>query len=344
MYLASSLIVFFAPVIVWNFPTTAQKQIRNPAEKDSIVKVNFPVLPFDSLTAFVASVKSSLPRANSERFVKPAPAEMQTFTQAVSAVLQGNLENAAVLANAVNYDVSQLNDQTANKTYWVLIERQTNFRGLGTYIFDLSFGRNLILQVPHPLFDINTPEEATQIFQQTDARGVFISGTHRCANAERSPCSGTTTACDDVSAPFRVSDASHFTGNFFQAAHQATLNQSQIPVSISLHGNAVSSLPDVTLSNGTDKKDSFGSLVNRFRRQLKNRGVSAGSCNYVGDKKFSLCGTTNVQGRLSNNASNACTTSAQGASGLFLHVEQHLNIRNNPALLIDALKNVIPLN
>jgi hypothetical protein len=332
------IFVCFLTIQIWNFSANAQKQNKFVKE-DSI-----PILPFNTLQDFITNVKSRLPRAGSEGFVKPKASEQAIFSQAVDALLRGDLTNADMLASAANYSLVQLYDQTTNRTYLVLLERATNFRALGTYVFNVNFGRNLILEVPHPLFDVNTLEEGAQIFQQTNARGLFISGSHRCANAEQSPCSGTTTACDGVSRPFRVSDAAHFTGNYFQAAHQAVLNPNPKPIVVSLHGNAVTSLPDIVLSNGTDVKDGFSSLVNRLRRQLKNRNASVGSCNYVGDRKYSLCGTTNVQGRFSNGVGNACAVAALGSSGLFLHIEQHLNIRNDPAVLIEALNAVIPLN
>ena len=331
--LLCGLNIYFKPEI------SAQKQ----SEPQHLEKENLPVLPFNSLPAFIANVKSRLPRAGTEGFIKPTDADRETFSQAVLALLQGDLTNAANLANSVNYDLSQLNDQTVNKTYQVLVERNTNFRGLGTYIVDLNLRRNLVLEIPHPLYDVSTLEEGTTVFQQTSARGLFVTGTHRCANSQQSSCSGTTNACDGVNRPYRISDAAHYVENFFTSAHRATLDLTEKPVAISVHGHADDSLPEVVLSNGTDKKDSWNSLVNRLRRAVRNRGVNAGSCNFAQDARYSLCGGTNVQGRLSNGAANACIVNGNNVSGLFLHIEQRINIRNNPQPLIVALIEVIPV-
>jgi hypothetical protein len=306
-------------------------------------KNTLPTLPFKSLSSFVANIKAKLPRKNTEGFIKPSPKDRRIFHNTVLAVLQKDLNKAQTLAASVNYNLSQLNDIGVKRIYVVLVEKTTSFRGLGTYIFDLDFQRNLVLEVPHPLFDINTPEESTAIFQATNARAMFISGTHRCANAESSPCSGTTTACGAVSEPFKVSDAGHYTENFFQEAHRATLGLTVKPATISFHGNENSSLPDIILSNGTVNKARSNSLVNRLRCELKNLGVNAGSCNFSADGNLFLCGTTNVQGRLSNGSPNPCNVSPQTASGLFIHIEQHLKIRNDPTQLINALKIVIPV-
>jgi hypothetical protein len=335
-------LLLFASILMFGNIVIVKGQRLKTAKKNA-KKIALQTLPFNTLSSFVAKIKANLPRANTEGFIEPSAKERQIFHNAVLAVLQNDLKTARTLAASVNYDLSQLKDTGANQIYVVLVERTTNFRGLGTYIFNLSFQRNLILEAPHPLFDTNTPEESTAIFQMMKGRAMFLSGTHRCANQQSSPCSGTTGACiTNGSESFKVSDAGHFTKNFFQEAHRATLGLTVKPITISAHGNGDSSLPDIVLSNGTDKPESANSLVNSLRREVKNRGLSAGSCNFSKDGNLSLCGTTNVQGRLSNGSGNTCNLTAKTASGLFLHIEQHLNIRNDPTELINALKVVIP--
>jgi hypothetical protein len=127
------------------------------------------------------------------------------------------------------------------------------------------------------------------------------------------------------------------------AAHGATLRLTPPPISLNLHGNS-SEPVDVTLSDGTRVASAETALVNRFREALSVRSVVVGSCNRPADglTPRNLCGTTNAQGRLSNGSPNACTANAAGASGLFLHIEQHRNIRDNPAALIEALQDVVP--
>ena len=67
---------------------------------------------------------------------------------------------------------------------------------------DLNYARNVIVEVPHPIFDINTPEEGSDIFQGLAARALFIAGTHRCANPDtQSGCSGRPRPV--VAGPFR---------------------------------------------------------------------------------------------------------------------------------------------
>jgi len=324
-----------------SFLTVYGQASKKPKKKAKTTKL--PVLPVNSLTRFVASVKANLPRADTEGFIEPPAKQRQTFLNTVRAILRSDLKTARILANSVGYELSLLKDTAENQTYVTLVERANGFRGLGTYVFNLSYRRDLILEVPHPLFDINTPEESTTIFQRLSARAMFIAGTHRCANEQSSPCSGTTGACGTDDEPFKISDAGHYTRNFFQEAHRATFGLKRKPIAVSLHGNANSSLPDVVLSNGTNRNESPKSPVNRLRRELKNRGVSVGSCNFPSDGDLALCGTTNVQGRLSNRSTNACGANPQTASSLFIHVEQHRNIRDDPTRLTTALRAVIPV-
>lgn len=289
-----------------------------------------------SLNTFIDDVKLKIPGERSEKFIEPSSADRSKFENLIVYVLENNIPAAILLSKSVNYEILNLKDKTDGKFYILIREKSTGFRALGTYVIDLRYKRNVVIEVPHPLFDSETPEEGGKILKGIEARGLFISGTHRCANRKESMCTGKTAACGN-SSPFKVSDAGHYPNNFFQSAHKATLNMSRKPIAISLHGNN-DDVPDILLSDGTEIKSNSASLVNRLSRQL---ATNVGSCNLSTDKNFNLCGTTNIQGILSNGAT-GCSRLATKSSGLFLHIEQHINIRRNPTRLINALKFVIP--
>jgi hypothetical protein len=163
------------------------------------------VLPHTSLASFIAEVKQRLPRSGAEGFVEPSEAERRTFQAAMATLLYGGLPVGELAS--LNYDVALLRDKAAARSYWVVVEKQNNHRGLGTYILDTRPRRNIVLEVPHPLFDQNTPEQGARVLQETRARALFISGTHRCSNAAVSPCTPAgSSACDEIT---RVSDAAH---------------------------------------------------------------------------------------------------------------------------------------
>jgi hypothetical protein len=304
-------------------------------------------LPYTSLKVYIVDLKATILQnagRGSNAFIQPSAEQVDAFRVAMQQLLMGDVPSAMTGLNALNYDLNTLND-ASGKSYLVAQERSAGFRGLGTYIVDSNYTRNVIVEVPHPLWDTNTPEEGFYVFQGLDARALFIAGTHRCANPDTpSACSGTTTSCNTGSIPVRISDAPHFTGNFMYAGHGAGLQLDPQPISLNLHGNS-SEPVDVTLSDGTRIPGSDTDLVHRLRNALAARSVSVGSCNFPDDglTAQNLCGTTNVQGRLSNGSPETCGTNATTASGLFLHIEQHLNVRNDPALLIEALQEVLPV-
>jgi hypothetical protein len=114
-------------------------------------------------------------------------------------------------------------------------------------------------------------------------------------------------------------------------------------MAFNIHGQS-SEPVDIVLSDGTVGSAPSSADVNRLRESLLVRGVSAGSCNWQGDTGLSLCGTINTEGGLYNNSPDPCGTVSTIPSGLFFHLEQKRNIRDNPSLLIEAMKEVFPLS
>jgi Integrase core domain len=306
-------------------------------------------LPYTSLKAYIVDLKASIQQkagAGSKAFKEPPAGQLDGFRLTMQQLLLGDVTSAINGLDALNYDLNSLNDDSG-KSYLVAQERSTGFRGLGTYVVDLNYARNVIVEVPHPIADENTEEEGSDIFQGLAARALFIAGTHRCANlGKKSGCSGKTTACDG-SIPVRISDAPHFTRNFMYEGHSAALQLDPQPISLNLHGNKTEPV-DVTLSNGTLFAGAATDLVQQLRKELLARSKSKSfvkSCNWPLDglTERNLCGTMNAQGRLSNGSPKPCTMKATSASGLFLHIEQHQKIRDDPSLLIQALQAVLPI-
>ena len=295
-----------------------------------------------TVSGLVATIHATLPGAGSNAFVQPSAREITAFTAAMRKLFAANAGAAASQFNALNYDVTTLTDTTNNHTYAVARERGSGSRGLGTYIVDAAYTRNIILEVPHPIVDTKTDSEGAAMLTALGARALFIGGTSRCANRSvASPCDGTTGVCSSgVGQPFRQSDAGHFTQTFFQAAHAATLSLNATVFSI--HGNS-SAAPDVEISNGTKISAASTALVNRLRDAIAAQAINVASCNLASDNPatLNLCGTTNVQGRMTNGSPDACGTAASSASGTFIHVEQHLDVRNEPAALIAAIAAIL---
>ena len=294
-----------------------------------------------TLPALITITKSALPRSGAEGFKEPSPADRARFEEAVLLLLAGRTTEAASLVTSLNYQLTRLVDARTRLVYWVLREPFSSARGLGTYIAAESWWRNIVFEAPHPLYDINTPEQGATLLEQLRARALFIAGTHRCSNAEATSCTQATDAACDY---YRVSDAAHNTKGFFQHAHLATLRLNAPPLTVSLHGNASASLPEVSISDGTSRAASMNSPVSKMRDALRALNIGTVSCNSPGDNA-SLCGSTNVQGRASNGALDACLLNAPTSKSTFLHIEQKRGIRDNPTPLIEAFRRAtsIPL-
>lgn len=296
-------------------------------------------LSVPSLDRFVRTVKGAIAREGSERFVQPSEREMEIFVECMRALLEGKTGEARLHAEGLSLRVETVLDAATGKTYIVAREDPAGTRGAGTYIVNPRFERNLIVGVPHPLYDVGTPDVGRRIFEDLGARALFIAGAHRCASATTSDCSGTFPACGG--GPPRISDVAHNARTFFQAAHRAALNFASPPRALSIHGQS-SEPTEVIISDGTALRAPAAADVNRLRSRLLESGLTVRCCNAPDEPESEMCGSTNVQGRLYNGSADPCRTPARKASGLFLHIEQSRSVRDDPLALIAALKEVIP--
>lgn len=143
----------------------------------------------------------------------------------------------------------------------------------------------------------------------------------------------------------------HSVQTYYQAAHQAMDDLGSY--SASLHGFAWDSdEPLAIISDGTKIQSGPESISARFAEVLSQEMLAAGtpvgalSCNNSSWGEH--CGTTNTQGRYSNDSADACTKAAKSSSHRFLHVEQAKDLRTPggplyPSMVSNAFNAVIPL-
>lgn len=279
-----------------------------------------------------------LPGRRTEAFIPPSDADVLGWRQTIEALLDGQYERAAALADPLGYDLIAFTDQGRAHLYYILSERTDAegqpLRGLGTYIYNPEARRPLSIHAPHAGGDANTRPESIALFLDLDAVALLIAGTHRCANSEPSPCDGTTTTCTGSRAPYPISDVAHYTQNFFEPAHEEIVMHFLDVISVSVHGfRWRPGDPDVIVSNGTraDRLESLSiELAAEYNRLFHHLGVSlrAASCNQV-DGPDRLCGTTNVQGRFVNGSLDICRQGVAHPSlpERFIHLEQSCALR-----------------
>jgi hypothetical protein len=301
-----------------------------------------------SLRKWLGTVPITAP--GSEGFREPAGTELTAFERAFRELLATGPSAERVLDfSQLGYALSTYRDEDTGAGWLVLTDVESG-RGGGTFILNLSPARDLWLETPHADSDEGTLRQGAEQLVALGARALLITGANRCAGAAASPCSGTTGVCGTKG--LRASDVAHYANNFFTAAHRALRDTYPEAVAVSVHGMDVAETgPEAAVVSDGTAKDRAGSLSVRLRDAL-NKHLPAGprrafSCNAPDDsgKHRTLCGTTNVQGRIDNGAGDACYGDAPSASDRFLHLEQSSALRGTgPSgdAVLQALADTVP--
>jgi len=263
-------------------------------------------------------LENDMPRANSEGYVVPTDEEQAAFAQLVAALGASDLVRAAQLAAQNHYGLHYYVDRNDDHAVsYLLREDKPIQKGWGLYAFRVGSASNIIIQAPHPLFDINTPSVALNIYRALDARALLIAGAHRDANLDGS------------------ADVSHNLESVFQSVHEALLQEIQAisgnAVILQIHGfnsGKHDGYPQVVFGFGDKAQPAEFALARKLKDAISEQGITVGLC--TGDFWQDLCGTTNVQAYTSNDA-------------IFIHIELDEMMRKNDEGLITALVQVFGL-
>jgi hypothetical protein len=292
------------------------------------------VAPYGDLETLVRDLY--IPGAGSNQYVPPTASELQSFEHVLAAIDARAYGSAAREASSLGYDLQHLVDP-GGADLVVLVEKPATLRGGGTFVVDTKRTSNRVVEVPHPISDNGTLEEGVALFNAAHAGALLVAGVHRCASPVSTTCTGAdaTNAC---AGRLRQSDAAHFSLSYFEVAHEAWSRRWATSVAISLHTHAdTTNEAAVMVSAGTREGLGSSAASNHLRDGLNAAGFTTVSCNTSADPPPRLCGESNVQGRFSNGASDACQQDAVHASGTFLHVEQSVSALKQPAQLVAAI-------
>jgi hypothetical protein len=277
------------------------------------------------------------PAEGSGGYEVPGDDVLDAAEEMVRAAAQGRFGTAAEAASRAGYTICRGVDAEDGL---VLMQPLPPTRGWARVALRTGFARGVILEAPHPVHDVGTVQQSSQLFGALGARALVVSGTHRCASSTPG-CSGSSDVCGPPDG-FRESDAAHATNSIFQRAHVALATTFVGDVVISVHGMAGDG---VSLSDGTTDPVDSDSPVARVAAGLVAAGIEGvTACNTGTDVTVEerLCGTTNVQGRHLNGSPDACTTNADSSSKRFLHLEQSLDVRMRPDDVAAALATALP--
>ncbi len=256
----------------------------------------------------------------------PIDSVEKPFTAALDGVVSGDLAAARSNAAAAGYDLIARTEE--GRRYVILMEHGR--AGIGpTIAIARNPQRDVVIEAPHPIIDRYSDREAAVLFLKLGARALVLSGANRCAAKAESACSGKTRVCGGGSEPYRTSDPAHNPATLFHAAHLYFSRRWPKSIVFQPHGlNNNGSTVWFVISDGTkEKRPGDPMLTGRIRDGLRqalgpDRAVS---CQDPADRNIKtrwLCATNTVQGRDLNGSSDACHSSAQHASGRFLHIEQ----------------------
>ncbi len=303
-----------------------------------------------NLDRYLQNRIDQMPGAGQNDYRPPAAQNRQAIGKAIENLLSGKIVQARNQASAFDYEVLLFSDTSQKPTdsFYLLQAEKPVKHHWGLYAFSkASLRPSLILQAPHPKFDLNTGDEAVFCFKRLKARALFLSSVHRCNHTDTSTCSGTTTVCDKNPSPYRISDMAHVVNSGYQEA-TATANRSlENPVFIQFHGFARSaSEPYGYLSNGTRQKTNKA-FANQMAKVLKQTdSVLTFGIAHRDTLPEALWAFNNVQGRLINNSPAPCTQNATTGNGQFLHVEQELSRLRSDSTgwrkMLTALRQVFP--
>jgi hypothetical protein len=226
----------------------------------------------------VRSLVNEMPGPNSNAYDQPTPQEEQGMASAYRAIEVGKLRQAASAADPLDYVVIRFTDTGTGRKLVMLQERRRSDgsrpHAWGTYIFSPASTSHLLVEVTHPVDDVNTWVVGVDTFRRADAQALFLAGSSRIASPDAS------------------TDMARNPNTVFEAIHEAGV----------AHGSAIAFQPhgfdtkenvhygDVVVSNGTSNPD-------RITRAVAQGLMAAGFsvCAYDGVSCSALGGTTIVQ-------------------------------------------------
>ena len=237
---------------------------------------------------------------------------MDSLSNAIKELKNGNFQNAQQEAKRGGYLLCRRLHQSFSSIAFV--PQLKGFPPLIIKAFACEDGNkpiDVLLEVPHPMFD-HTLVEGLELFDQAKVKVLLLSGTHRCASAPASKCTGNAdkpaikTNCN-ARDYYTNADVAHSTNNPFHFLHVnlfETLFSKDIII-VSIHSTKQESF---VLSDGTSQQTEESSYVARFATGLQKKfdGVHVETCNLIKGREVpnlkaeerDVCGATNVQGKL----------------------------------------------
>jgi hypothetical protein len=160
-----------------------------------------------TVQSHVAQLRSQILQRDSQEYLAPTVGQRSDFRRLADGLRDAQstaeLESLLPEATELGYDVVVLSNQGG--TYYGLQEAAlvSARKGWGSFFLRQDATNNALVEVAHPLADINTTGISAHVFAESQARGFLLAGAHRNAN-------GVGTA-----------DVAHLDETIFHEAHQS---------------------------------------------------------------------------------------------------------------------------
>lgn len=334
-----SMMAFVAAAVLSDLPASGWARPATPPEAGS-----FRYLPQWSpggvdLVAFASSLphpKSPNYRALSpervEAFVSFLDLLFEAFDRSQRAPDEADWCGAQAAAERAGYQLFRLfdigiDDRTSQShRRWFLYARDSIGTGHAHFFVNLSAKRDLVIEAPHSGYDLSTDLQAAHAFLALSARVLVLNGADRYSSKADSICPDSGSQESDVAHDYRTT---------FFLLHRHYSSASRRTKFLQFHGFGTAA-GDVQVSDGSTRDDQDPnpssvsvSLRDALRLIAPNKTIFSCQVDAMGGGR-KLCGTTNLEGRSSNEARGAdeCRAPTAQSTDRFLHLEQVRTFRN----------------
>ena len=142
------------------------------------------------LEGSVVRFADNIPGRGSEGMGLPTDEQAGRFIDGIRAAQAGRPERAGELVGPMDYRVRTVVDSDTGRTASVFEEQRAADgswpHGWGMYVVARHPVRRLVVEVPHPVFDIGTAQIGVAAFRKAGAAVLLVPGTHRYANRDGS--------------------------------------------------------------------------------------------------------------------------------------------------------------
>ena len=298
-------------------------------------------LQAQSVAATLAAIFAKIPGSGAGVYQEPGEVELADFRTLYEAMARREIVAAGPLAEAVGYTLTAFDDPVTSRHLWLLQERSPWSRYRGACLIDPSpEAVDLVIESPHPKYDIHSWRLAAALFGSPDLRpfALVMTTAHRYDTGSK----------DEGPTP---ADVTHHTPSVFQVAHEALTTVGAHRSALQVHGfKETAAILEAFDAERVDCIVSQGWTADyqplewpddapavKLIEGLRSRGVQAVASKVKGQP---LNAGQNPQGHFTNGPDGA-------GQGWFIHVEVASRLRfagaEDPAAFAPIVETVVAM-